>query len=53
MYWINTYLGPLDFIIIDIGSNFISTNFKQPIKQLLIKVKEVLVESYNSISKVE
>jgi hypothetical protein len=53
MCWINTYLGLSDFIIIDAGSNFVSTNFKQSAKQLLIKVKEVLMESYNSIGKVE
>jgi hypothetical protein len=53
MCWINTYLGLPDFIIINAGFNFIGTNFKQPIKQLLIKVKEVPVESHNSISKVK
>jgi hypothetical protein len=32
MCWINTYLGPSDFIIIDVGFNFVGTNFKQPAK---------------------
>jgi hypothetical protein len=53
MCWINTYLGPPDFIVIDAGSNFVGTNFKQPAKQLSIEVKEVPVESHNSIGKVE
>jgi hypothetical protein len=46
-------LGPLDFIVIDAGTNFVGTKFKQPVKQLLIEIKEVPVEAYNSISKVE
>ena len=51
--WINTYLGPPDFIITDAGTNFVGTKFKQPVKQLSIEIKEVLIEAYNSISKVE
>jgi hypothetical protein len=46
-------LGPPDFIIIDIRTNFVGTKFKQLVKQLLIEIKKVLVEAYNSISKVE
>jgi hypothetical protein len=35
------------------GKNFLSTKFRQYAKLLAIKVKEVLVKAYNSISKVE
>src|SRR6266536_3210272 len=53
MCWINTYLGPPDFVVTDAGSNFVGTKFRQPAKQLSIKVREVLVEAHNSISKVK
>jgi hypothetical protein len=46
-------LGPPDFIITDAGTNFVGTKFKQPVKQLSIEIKEVLVEAHNSIGKVE
>ena len=51
--WINTYLGLPDYIVHDARKNFVSTKFKQNARSLLIKVKEVLVEAYNSIGKVE
>ena len=51
--WINTYLGPPDFIVTDAGTNFVGTKFKQPAKQLSIEIKEVPVEAHNSIGKVE
>jgi hypothetical protein len=35
------------------GKNFLSTKFRQYAKLLAIKVKEVLVKAYNSISKVK
>ena len=35
------------------GKNFLSTKFQQHAKSLAIKVREVLVKAYNSISKVE
>jgi hypothetical protein len=35
------------------GKNFLSTKFRQHAKLLAIKVREVLVKAYNSISKVE
>jgi hypothetical protein len=37
----------------DTGKNFLSTKFRQYAKLLAIKVKEVLVKAYNSISKVK
>ena len=52
-YWINTYLRPPDFIITDVGTNFVGIKFKQPVKQLSIEIKEVPVEAHNSIGKVE
>ena len=51
--WINTYLGPPDFIVTDAGTNFIGKDFKQPARQLSIEVKEVPVEAHHSIGKVE
>ena len=53
IYWINTYLRPPDFIITDTRTNFVGIKFKQPVKQLSIEIKEVLVEAHNSIGKVE
>jgi hypothetical protein len=35
------------------GKNFLSTKFRQYTKLLAIKVKEVLIKAYNSISKVK
>jgi len=53
MCWINTYLGPPDFVVTDAGSNFVGTKFMQPAKQLSIEVREVPVEAHHSIGKVE
>ena len=51
--WIDTYLGPPDYIVHDAGKNFVSTEFKQNARSLSIEVKEVPVEAHNSIGKVE
>ena len=47
------YQGLLDYLIHNAGKNFSSTEFWQYAKLLAIKVREVLVKAYNSISKVE
>jgi hypothetical protein len=47
------YVGPLDLIATNAGKNFIGKEFVNNATSLSIKVKEVLVEAYNSISKVE
>ena len=52
-YWINIYLGPLDIVVYNAGKNFASIEFKQLANSIVIKIKEVLVEAYNSVSKVE
>ena len=53
MYWINIYLNPLDFIINNIGKNFISKEFKEYINIIGIYIKAVLVKAHNSISMVK
>jgi hypothetical protein len=51
--WIDMYVGPPDLIATDAGKNFISKEFVNNATSLSIEVKEVLVEAYNSIGKVE
>lgn len=51
--WIDTYLGPPDYIVHDAGRNFASMEFRQNAKAMTITVKEVPVEAHNSIGKVE
>jgi hypothetical protein len=53
IYWVDTYLGPLDNIIYNIGKNFVSIEFRQYIKSIVIQVTEIPVETYNSIGKIE
>jgi hypothetical protein len=47
------YLGPPNLIATNAGKNFVSKEFVNNATSLAIKVKEVLVEAYNSISKVK
>jgi hypothetical protein len=47
------YIGPPDLITTDASKNFVSKEFINNATSLAIKVKEVLVKAYNSISKVE
>jgi hypothetical protein len=49
MYWINTYLGPLDIIIYNIGKNFVSKEFKEYTVIIGIITKGVPIEAYNLI----
>ena len=51
--WIDVYLGPPDQIVHDAGKNFSSAEFRQQAKAMAIEVKEVPVEAYNSVRKVE
>jgi hypothetical protein len=53
IYWVDTYLGPLDNIIHDAGKNFASIEFRQHAKSIVIQVTEMPVEAYNSVRKVE
>ena len=49
IYQINTYLSPLDMVIYNTRKNFIFIEFKQLANLIAIKLKEVLVEAYNSV----
>ena len=53
MYWIDTYLSPPDYFIHDAGKNFSSIEFQREARTMAVNVKEVPIEVYNSISKVE
>ena len=53
MCWINTYLGPLDLVIYDVGKNFISKEFKQYTSTMGINIKGIPVKAYNSIGIIE
>ncbi len=53
MYWINSYLGPLDLIITDAGKNFVSKEFKYYAVTIKITIKSVPVKLYNSIGMVK
>ena len=46
-------MGPLDIVIYDARKNFISIEFKQLVNSIAIRIKEVLVEAYNSVSLVK
>ncbi|EKD20762.1 hypothetical protein MBM_01444 [Drepanopeziza brunnea f. sp. 'multigermtubi' MB_m1] len=51
--WIDTYLGPLDIVIHDLGTNFAALEFKLLAKSMAVEVKEEPVEAHNSVGKVE
>ncbi|KAI0995259.1 hypothetical protein K3495_g12922 [Podosphaera aphanis] len=51
--WINTYLGPPDFLITDAGTNLKAAEFVDNARLLSIKVEEVPIEAHHSIGKVE
>lgn len=51
--WIDTYLGPPDFITSDAGKQFVAREFKQYAINMGIIVKNVPVEAHHSIGKVE
>ena len=51
--WIDTYLGPPDFIMHDSGISFIAEEFQQYANSLIIITKEVPVEAINIIGLVK
>jgi hypothetical protein len=53
MCWINTYLGPLDYIVSDAEKNFVSKEFKKYVNTIGIWTKAVPVEAHNSVRIVE
>ena len=53
MYQINTYQKPLDYLVYNIGRNFLVTKFRQYAKLIVIKIKKVPIKVYNSIGKVK
>ncbi len=50
---IDTYLGPLDIVVYNTRKNFVSIEFKQLTNSIVIEIKEVLVEAYNSVNLVK
>jgi hypothetical protein len=53
MYWIDSYLGPLDLITSDASKSFISKEFREYATIIGIRIKAVPIEAHNSISIVE
>jgi hypothetical protein len=53
MCWIDTYLGPPDYIVSDTGKNFVSKEFKKYANTIGIRTKAVLVKAHNSVGIVE
>ena len=51
--WIDSYLGPPDFISADAGKQFIAREFKQYAANMGITVRNVPVEAHHSIGQVE
>lgn len=51
--WIDTYIGPPEYIVHDAGTNFMAKEFKQHATSMSIQTKTVPVEAHHSIGKVE
>ena len=51
--WIDMYLGLLDLIVYDTGTNFTAKEFKQNVYTLYIRTKAVLTEAAQSMGIVE
>lgn len=51
--WIDTYLGPPDYVVHDAGTNFASAEFQAEAKLMGITCKQIPVEAHWSIGKVE
>ena len=51
--WIDTYLGPPEYITHDAGKNFVSKEFSQYSNSMGISLRAVPVEAHNSIGIVE
>ena len=52
-YQINIYLGPPNYIVHNIGTNFVLKEFRANTRILAIKVYKVLIKVYNSVGKVK
>ena len=44
--WIDTYIGPPEYITYDTGKNFISREFRQYAQSIAISTKSVPIEAY-------
>ena len=44
--WIDTYVGPPEYVVHDAGKNFISREFRQNAKGMAISTKSVPVEAH-------
>ena len=51
--WIDTYIGPPDVLTHDAGTNFASAEFRNEARIMGCTIKEIPVEAYWSIGKVE
>jgi hypothetical protein len=51
--WVDTYLGPPDYITHDAGTNFVSKEFRQYAASMGITARSVLVEAHWSIGMIE
>ncbi|PVH80071.1 hypothetical protein DL98DRAFT_549327 [Cadophora sp. DSE1049] len=51
--WIDTYLGPPDFVVYNYGTNFNSKEFRSALRSVGSTPKLVPIEAYHSIGKVE
>jgi hypothetical protein len=51
--WIDVYQDLPDIIVSDAGKNFASKKFWQHAVTININIKKILVEAYNSVSKIE
>ncbi|KAJ5576300.1 hypothetical protein N7535_003226 [Penicillium sp. DV-2018c] len=51
--WIDVHQGPRKVIVVDVGRNFTSAEFRQSARTMSITVKEAPIEAHNSIGKIE
>src|SRR4030088_2960785 len=51
--WIDVYQGPHDWLVVDAGTQFRSSEFNREAREMVISVKEVPIEAHNSIGKVK
>lgn len=52
-YWIDTYLGPPEWIVPDAGKKFASAEFRHSARLMTMNIEEVSVEAHQSVEKVE
>lgn len=53
LYWIDIYLGPLDLVIADAGSQFMVKEFRPYAANIRIIIKNTSVEGYHFINMIE